>query len=107
MFCISFLDADSFSMESTGIRLNEEALIAEVVESCFMVPYERNPLFTGRDIFLDLLHATLQDTSPRKYNHRIAIHGLGGIGKTQMALEYCYRYRAEYDYIFWLHAAER
>lgn len=82
-------------------------LISEVVKSCFLVPYERNPLFTGRDSFLNLLHTNLHDTSPRKYNHRIAIHGLGGIGKTQLALEYCYRYRAEYDYIFWLHAAER
>src|SRR5579859_769322 len=82
-------------------------LISEVVESCFLVPYERNPLFTGRDSFLNLLHTNLHDTSPRKYNHRIAIHGLGGIGKTQLALEYCYRYRSEYDYIFWLHAAER
>jgi hypothetical protein len=72
-----------------------------------LIPYERNPLFTGRDTFLDLLHTNLKETSPRKYNHRVAIHGLGGIGKTQIALEYCYRYQSEYDYIFWLRGGER
>lgn len=32
------------------------------------------------------------------------IHGLGGLGKTQIALEYTYRYRDSYDVIFWLRA---
>ncbi|MGH2481131.1 MAG: AAA family ATPase, partial [Ktedonobacteraceae bacterium] len=30
-----------------------------------------------------------------------AISGLGGLGKTQLALEYAYRHRDEYRYIFW------
>ena len=32
------------------------------------------------------------------------LHGLAGVGKTQIALEYTYRYRSEYDAIFWLEA---
>ncbi|KAL9015104.1 MAG: hypothetical protein Q9173_000285 [Seirophora scorigena] len=34
------------------------------------------------------------------------LQGLGGAGKTQMALEYTYRYRQDYDAMFWL-SAER
>ena len=74
--------------------------------SSFIVPYERNPLFTGRDAFLAELRDNLQNVSPKRYN-RIAIHGMGGIGKTQIALEYCFRYQNNYDHIFWVSAAER
>src|SRR2546430_17257602 len=33
-----------------------------------------------------------------------AFFGLGGIGKTQTAVEYTYRYRSEYRPIFWVRA---
>src|SRR3954447_5931701 len=34
----------------------------------------------------------------------VALVGLGGMGKTQIALEYCYRNRPLYQYIFWVKA---
>ncbi len=37
-------------------------------------------------------------------SHPQGISGLGGIGKTQMALEYAYRYGAEYDAVLWVRA---
>jgi hypothetical protein len=77
------------------------------VASSFIVPHEQNPVFTGRDSFLEMLRTNLQENVPQRYNHRVAIHGLGGIGKTQIALEYCHRYRTHYDHIFWVAAAER
>jgi hypothetical protein len=32
------------------------------------------------------------------------VHGIGGIGKTQTALEYTYRFGKDYNYIFWVTA---
>lgn len=32
------------------------------------------------------------------------LYGLGGIGKTQLALEYCYQYVDQFDAIFWVSA---
>ncbi|KAK5633448.1 hypothetical protein RRF57_009162 [Xylaria bambusicola] len=34
--------------------------------------------------------------------HVVVLHGLGGIGKTQIAIAYAKRYRDEYSAIFWL-----
>jgi len=56
---------------------------------------------------LQTLRQRLSDTQPKQYNHRIALHGLGGAGKTQLALEYAYRYQAEYKYVFWISATDQ
>jgi tetratricopeptide (TPR) repeat protein/transcriptional regulator with XRE-family HTH domain len=66
------------------------------------VPYRRNPFFTGREEALAHLYNTLKDTKRRALP--LAISGLGGIGKTQIAIEYAYRYSQDYSYIFWINA---
>ncbi len=53
---------------------------------------------------LDALHKTLASEAKAALTQTQVISGLGGIGKTQTALEYAYKYRSEYDYIFWIRA---
>ena len=78
------------------------------------VPYARNRHFTGREDLLEHLAERLSARNPQEQPaaRRVAltqqaIKGLGGIGKTQIALEYAYRVRElEGDtHIFWVHAA--
>ena len=73
-------------------------------ESPWMVPYPRNPYFTGRDDILGTLYRQLHDSRTAAISQTQAISGLGGIGKTQTAVEYAYRYRDDYRYVFWIRA---
>lgn len=78
------------------------------------MPLARNPHFTGRD---DLLSALAAQLSPQEAGQPAAlrraaltqaqvIKGLGGIGKTQTAVEYAYRAREQgrYSHTLWIAA---
>lgn len=71
----------------------------------FTVPFVRNPDFVGRDDSLEQLHETLSRRS--SVRQPVGLFGTGGIGKTQMTVEYAYRYRMNYPGgIFWISAGE-
>ncbi|MGH3422621.1 MAG: FxSxx-COOH system tetratricopeptide repeat protein, partial [Streptosporangiaceae bacterium] len=67
---------------------------------------QRNKNFTGRDDILSMLRARL--TGGRKESVTAvlphALQGLGGVGKTAVAVEYAHRYRSEYELIWWIPA---
>jgi MinD-like ATPase involved in chromosome partitioning or flagellar assembly len=65
----------------------------------------RNAVFTGRVEVLEQLHDRLAGTSMAVVAP-MALHGLGGVGKTQVALEYAHRYMADYDVIWWIPAEQ-
>jgi tetratricopeptide (TPR) repeat protein len=72
--------------------------VGTFVSHHFMVPYTKNERFIGRDNLLAQLFKKLCEPQPHEYNHRIALYGLGGVGKTQTV----YANRACYDSIFWI-----
>ncbi len=68
------------------------------------VPYPRNPVFTGREEILGQLSVTLETGQTTALAQLQAISGLGGIGKTQIAIEYAYRHAHDYEVVLWARA---
>jgi hypothetical protein len=63
----------------------------------------RNPNFVGREQDLTALRQGLAAGSTVTVH---AVHGMGGVGKTQLAVEYAYRYATSYDLVWWIAAEE-
>jgi tetratricopeptide (TPR) repeat protein len=68
------------------------------------IPYPRNPYFTGREELLHRLAASLRAGETVGISQTHAVSGLGGVGKTQLALEYAYRYYQDYEAVLWTRA---
>ena len=83
--------------------LSSQPLSSRIVN----IPITRNPFFTGREPLLDLLHKRLSTARAAALTHPQALYGLGGIGKTQTATEYAFRYVDEYAHVFWMRAGTR
>jgi tetratricopeptide (TPR) repeat protein len=95
-----------------GIRKVVDELTNRVVNTfalgpkrfLWSVPYRRNLFFTGREEFLGVLHTYFSSGYARQ-NRIQALNGLAGIGKTEIAIEYAYRYQQEYQAVFWIRAS--
>jgi hypothetical protein len=60
--------------------------------------------FVGRDEELDRIHQELQYNGSRR---TAVVHGLGGMGKTQLALAYVQRHKDEYSAVFWVNSKSK
>ncbi|KAK0930317.1 hypothetical protein LTR91_013341 [Friedmanniomyces endolithicus] len=66
------------------------------------VPFSRDPEFVDRKDLFNQINAKLSAPGARA-----ALVGLGGVGKSQIAIEYCYRVRklSPDTWVLWIHAS--
>ncbi|ORY63100.1 uncharacterized protein BCR38DRAFT_410062 [Pseudomassariella vexata] len=82
----------------------------ETAHTWFLVPYNENPGFVGRSEILDQVKRLFghdQNQATVKPCSRVALYGLGGVGKTQIALAYVYWMKETHPgvSVFWVHAS--
>lgn len=77
---------------------------APALPSVRNVALAATPDFTGRRDELDKLRQLFD--SKLTGTVIVVIHGLGGVGKTQIALKYARTYASEYDVVWWLRAEQ-
>lgn len=65
----------------------------------------RNGDFTGREELLDALDGRLRQQQVTAVLPQ-ALHGMGGVGKSQIATEYAYRHLADYDVVWFIPAEQ-
>jgi tetratricopeptide (TPR) repeat protein len=80
------------------------AVAASVPEVWGGVP-PRNRHFTGREDVLAHVQRTLGQHSQSALVPQ-ALHGLGGIGKSQLAVEFAFRFQEDYQLIWWIQATD-
>lgn len=72
--------------DATSDTPKEPAPLLSPESRFWNMPYHRNPFFVGRELQLEQIHTSIQA------KQRVSLSGLGGIGKTQLAVEYAYRF---------------
>ncbi|OBS23363.1 hypothetical protein FPOA_03912 [Fusarium poae] len=78
-----------------------EDITKETHKPCYYIPFAKNTRFTGRATILNALEDKFFGLHQ---SHKVALTGLGGVGKTQIALSFVYEMkekRPEYS-IFWV-----
>ncbi|MDI9395156.1 MAG: tetratricopeptide repeat protein [Euryarchaeota archaeon] len=100
----SKIPAISKNSDSETIQSLHSQPVQSLKDTISNIPYSRNRYFTGREEKLEQIRKALLADNTIAVSQSVAVCGLGGIGKTQTALEYTYRYRTEYEFIFWVKA---
>ncbi|MBB5959187.1 cellulose biosynthesis protein BcsQ/tetratricopeptide (TPR) repeat protein [Saccharothrix tamanrassetensis] len=65
----------------------------------------RHQAFVGRDADIEALRDELTDAGDERAV--VTLNGEPGVGKSELALEYAYRFSADYDAVWWLSAQDR
>jgi hypothetical protein len=76
----------------------------KVADSCHLIPYPSNHRFSGRQDLLDTMQQHLVEEGAQSMRS-VALTGMPGVGKTQLALKFAHLNNARFKFIFWISAS--
>lgn len=82
--------------------LVEQAVTKATTTKRYIVPQDPDIRFSGREDAVDEIHKILDDTDKIHDLRAFSVFGMGGVGKTQVALQYAKQIRSSYDVIIWI-----
>lgn len=88
--------------EQLNKHLSYESLKDKGATCIWNIPHQRHPFFIGRNKEIAKLKELLHENDSTQ--KLFAIHGMGGVGKSQLAVEYAYTYENLYKIIWWIRA---
>src|SRR5216684_6825778 len=97
----SIIGSNSVASSTSAPKTSLVCLIGEGERTTdvplWTVPFSRNPFFLGREEELHHLRQVLTAEQSPSSSRVCALCGMAGMGKTQMAIEYVYRFRHAYQ----------
>jgi hypothetical protein len=89
-------------------ELGEFKKVEVIIPKYFNIP-KKNRKFTGRDLCFTRIKEKLDSgvDSVITQSQEVVSVGLGGIGKSSLALEFVHRNAQDYKFVFWFNASER
>jgi hypothetical protein len=73
----------------------------------FEVPLSANPRFTGRKPILSDMRGSLRQAQEYPRDNVIVLVGLGGCGKSEVALQFSHEHRSQFLGVFWIDATSK
>ncbi|CAG7562602.1 unnamed protein product [Fusarium equiseti] len=92
-----------FEKEAPSVIAARFLLTRDGPKPTIMIPFQQDSDFVGREAVI----ANIFELHQTNKHVRVALTGLGGVGKSQIAIEYAYRFRESVPqaWVFWVHAA--
>lgn len=86
------------------MRSLKDSKLSNSVKSCYCVPYTANPFFWAREEPIERIKEALNPANGHSGLRTYVLWGMGGVGKTQIAVHYAFYSRDQYDATLWISA---
>lgn len=96
------LDRSGYAEVLDIMKTLKESKISDPVKGCYCVPYTANPRFWAREEVFERVSQGLNPASTKQGLRTYALWGMGGVGKTQIAVHYATRSRDQFETTLWV-----
>ena len=98
------LDRSGYAEVLDLMKKLKEKKLTDLYKPCYHVPHSVNPRFWGRQDALAAVKQALDPSEGSSQQRSFALWGMGGVGKTQIALRYALDSRRHFETILWISA---